>query len=80
MLQTVEAEIKVDGTVTLLEPLRVNRTTRALVTVLENTDVENNDHLTSLSEFLESNEFKNRKSYPMEEIESQIKEARDSWE
>jgi hypothetical protein len=80
MLQTVEAEIRVDGTVTLLEPLRVNRTTKALVTLLENTNIENKETVTSLSAFLESDEFKNRKSYPTEEIESQIEEARNSWE
>lgn len=34
MMQTVEAEINVDGTVTLLEPLRVRLKTKALVTVL----------------------------------------------
>jgi hypothetical protein len=80
MLQTVEAEIRIDGTVKLLEPLRVNRTTRALVTLLENTNIEINDRVTSLSDFLESDEFKNRKGYSLEEIESQIEEARNSWE
>lgn len=80
MLQTVEAEIGVDGTVTLLEPLRVNRTTRALVTLLEKADVDINDTATNLTQFLESDEFKNRRSYSTEEIESQIEEARDSWE
>lgn len=34
MMQTVEAEINVGGTVTLLEPLRVRVKTKALVTVL----------------------------------------------
>lgn len=34
MMQTVEAEINVDGTVTLLEPVRVKVKTKALVTVL----------------------------------------------
>ncbi len=33
-MQTVEAEINVDGTVTLLEPVRVKVKTKALVTVL----------------------------------------------
>ncbi len=35
MMQTVEAEINVDGTVTLLEPVRVRVKTKALVTVLD---------------------------------------------
>ena len=34
MVRTVEAEINVDGTVTLLKPLRVTMKTRALVTVV----------------------------------------------
>lgn len=38
MLRTVEAEIGVDGTVTLLGALEVKSTARALVTVLENGD------------------------------------------
>ncbi len=36
MLRTIEAEIKPDGTVTLLEPVEVRETARALVTVFEN--------------------------------------------
>ena len=38
MLQTVEAEIDVNGNVRLLEPLRVTRKMRAIVTVLEVTN------------------------------------------
>lgn len=34
MLQAVEAEISPDGRVTLLEPVRVAQTTRAIVTIL----------------------------------------------
>lgn len=36
MLKTVEAEIRPDGTITLLEPVEVKTKSRALVTVLEN--------------------------------------------
>ncbi len=39
MLTTVEAEIDVNGKVTLLEPLRLKRKSRALVTLLESDDV-----------------------------------------
>ena len=35
MLQTVEAEIDVNGKVELLEPVRVTKRTRAIVTLLE---------------------------------------------
>ncbi len=43
MMQTVEAEINVDGTVTLLEPLQVKVKTRALVTVLDEEQKESFD-------------------------------------
>lgn len=38
MLQTVEAEVSVDGNVRLLEPLSVTKPSRALVTLLEQTN------------------------------------------
>lgn len=41
MLQTVEAEIDVNGNVRLLEPLRVTKPTRALVTLLESPQPDN---------------------------------------
>jgi hypothetical protein len=40
MLHTVEAEIDVNGNVRLLEPLRVTKPTRALVTLLEDIQIE----------------------------------------
>lgn len=36
MLTTIEAEIDVNGTVTLLEPIKLTKKSRAIVTVLEN--------------------------------------------
>ena len=80
MLRTVEAEIKPDGTVTLLEPVEVRTTARALVTVLENGDSGRVGNSRAMLELLRSPEFKNRRSYPAEEIEAQIEEARNSWE
>ncbi|MDQ3131806.1 MAG: hypothetical protein M3Q99_13740 [Acidobacteriota bacterium] len=82
MLQTVEAEIDVDGNVRLLEPLRVTRKARAIVTVLEETNgaQESKGNARQVLELLKSPEFANRKSYPAEEIEAQINEARNSWE
>lgn len=35
MLTTIEAEVDVNGTVTLLEPLKLRKKTRAIVTLLE---------------------------------------------
>ena len=83
MLQTVEAEIDVDGKVELLEPVRVTKRTRAIVTLLEETngeDQERKGNSKRLLELLKSPEFANRKSYSAEEIEAQIEEARNSWE
>ncbi len=39
MLTTIEAEIDQDGNVTLLEPLRLKKKSRAIVTLLESDDV-----------------------------------------
>ncbi len=80
MMQTVEAEINVDGTVTLLEPLRVRVKTRALVTLLENGGGSGKGNVSSVLELMESPEFKNRRSYPAEQIEANVEEARNSWE
>lgn len=80
MLQTVEAEIDVNGNVTLLEPLRVTKKSRALLTVLENTNgnAEEKENAKQVLEFLRSAEFVNRESYSAEEIEAQIEEAKKS--
>lgn len=83
MLQTVEAEIDVDGKVELLEPLHVTKRTRAIVTLLEETNGETEErkgNSKKILELLRSPEFANRKSYSAEEIEAQIEEARNSWE
>ncbi len=80
MMQTVEAEINVDGTVTLLEPVPVNVKTKALVTVLENGGDSGKENVSSVLELMQSDEFKNRRSYPAEQIEANIEEARNSWE
>ena len=80
MLRTVEAEIRPDGTVTLLEPVQVSGKTRALVTVLENGDGVKKGNVSAMLELLQSPEFKNRRSYSAEQIEAQIGEARNSLE
>ena len=78
MMQTMEAEIGVDGTVTLPEPLRVKVKTRALVTLLENGGGSGEGNVSSVLELMRSDEFKNRRSYPAEQIEAGIDEARNS--
>ena len=80
MLRTVEAEINTDGTVTLLEPVEVKKTSRALVTVLENGDEPNKGNAAAILELINSPGFKNRRSYSAEEIEAQIEENRNSGE
>ena len=82
MLQTVEAEIDASGNVRLLEPLHVSKKSRAIVTVLKETNgnSEGKGNGKRLLELLKSPEFANRKSYSAEEIEAQIDEARNSWE
>ncbi|CAN5397268.1 hypothetical protein BH10ACI1_BH10ACI1_22310 [soil metagenome] len=80
MMQTVEAEINVDGTVTLLEPLRVKVKTRALVTILENGGDSGAENISTILELIESDEFKNRRGYPAEQIEAEIDDIRNSWE
>lgn len=82
MLQTVEAEIDVSGQIRLLEPLRVSKKSRAIVTVLEESsgNEEEKGNSKKILELLKSPEFANRKSFSDKEIEAQIKEARNSWE
>lgn len=82
MLQTVEAEIDVDGAVKLLETVRVTKKSRAIVTVLDGEfdRASETESSKKILEFLESPEFVNRKSYPAGEIEAQIEDARNSWE
>ena len=80
MLRTVEAEIKPDGTVTLLEPVEVRETARALVTVLENGKGARRGNVAAMLELLRSPEFRDRPSHTAEEIEAQIEENRNSWD
>jgi hypothetical protein len=82
MLWTVEAEVNVDGTVRLLEPLRVSQPSRALLTLLEpqKQASTNGGNVVGLQRLIQSPEFANRKSYPPDKIEANIQELRDSWE
>ena len=83
MMQTVEAEIDIAGNIRLLEPVKLTKTSRAIVTILdEKVEVEEtrkgDGH--KLLELLKSPEFADRKSYSAEEIDAQIDEIRNSWE
>lgn len=82
MLQTVEAEIDADGNVRLLEPVRVEKRTRALVTLLDRPadQIAIEGNAAAILKLLRSPEFASRRSYSAEEIEAQIRENRDSWE
>ena len=83
MLQTVKAEINVDGSVRLLEPVRISKTSPAILTVLDEPDereMESQGNISALQRFINSPEFVNRKSYPAEEIDAQIQEMRNSWD
>lgn len=82
MLTTVEAEVDVSGNVRLLEPVEVKKTTRAIVTLLEDNNGEKSEkgNAQKMLKFLQSNRFKTRKSYSAEEIEAQIEENRNSWD
>ncbi len=80
MMQTVEAEINVDGTVTLLEPLRVRVKTKALVTVLENGDSSRQGNARQMLEFLQNNRLPVEARRSAEEMEAQILENRNSWD
>ncbi len=86
MLQTVEAEVDVNGNVRLLEPLRLAKPTRALVTLLENgaapaADVgKEQGNAAALLEILRNNRLPESDRPSVEEIEAQIEENRNSWE
>ncbi len=80
MLRTVEAEIRTDGTVTLLEPVEVKSTTRALVTVLENGNGESKGNARQVLNFLQNNRLPAESRRNPEEMEAQILENRNSWD
>lgn len=82
MLQTVEAEIDTNGTVHLLEPLRVEKRTRAIVTLLDEPAPvqENKGNVKQILEFLKNNRLPEKSRSSAEEIEAIIEENRNSWD
>jgi hypothetical protein len=82
MLQTIQAEVQVNGTVRWLEPLHVAKATRALVTLLDHSvpSEPETGNATALLELLCSPAFAQRRSYDRAEIEARIEENRNAWE
>ncbi len=82
MLQTVEVEIDKNGNITLLEPLRVTKKSRAILTVLNETNgnSEEKGNAKQVLEFLRNNRLPESARPSIEEIEAQITEARESWD
>jgi len=82
MLQTVEAEVDVDGSVRLLEPLRVTKPSRALVTLLdtEQVSVSQTGNAADVLKFLQEHRLPDDARPSAEEIEAHILEARQSWD
>lgn len=77
MLTTVKAEIDVRGNIRLLEPLEVSRTTKAIVTLLdENRNAETGGSAKSVLDFLRANRLPEDLRPTPEEIDAQIEEAR----
>ncbi|MBS1789433.1 MAG: hypothetical protein JST85_17035 [Acidobacteria bacterium] len=83
MLQTVRAEVSVDGSVRLLEPLHVTETSPAIVTLLnpENGNAKpKKGNALAMLQFLEENQLPESFLPTAEEMEAQILEARESWD
>lgn len=78
MLTTVKAEVEIGGNVRLLEPLDVSKTTKALVTLLEENG--KGKDAKSVLDFLRSNRLPESSRPSSEEIDAQIEEARSSWD
>ena len=82
MLQTVKAEVDVDGTVRLLEPLHVTQTSPALVTLLDtqNGAASPRGNAADVLQFLRENRLPETARPDAAEIEAHIQEARASWD
>ena len=81
MLTTVKAEIEVGGNVRLLEPLSVSKTTKAIVTLLEeNGNGNSSGNAKHVLEFLRSNRLPAESRPTVEEIEAEIDELCNSWD
>ena len=83
MLQTVKAEVSIDGNVRLLEPLHITQASPALVTLL---NTENGyakpkkGNALAVLRFLQEHQLPESSLPTKEEMEAQIMEAREAWE
>ena len=82
MSQTVQAEINVDGSIRLLEPIHVSKPTRALVTLIEGEYIptERLGNVAKILQLLRENRLSDSARPTPEEIETQIAKARESWD
>ena len=79
MLQTVEGIVDVDGQIRWLEPLRVVKPSRVLITLLPDAN-ESEGNIAALQAFLQNPDFVNRPVGSVEEIEAHIQGMRNSWD
>ncbi len=81
MLQAIEAEISPDGHVTLLEPVRLARTVRAIVTILSPLDKAAPDQGSgvALLGVLDSADFAAAPPGDPARMEREIAANRDAW-
>lgn len=83
MLQTVRAEVSIDGQVHLLEPLHVTQTSPAIVTLLPSEDsyaISERGNMQAVLQFLKDNPLPESSRRTPEEMEAAILEARESWD
>jgi hypothetical protein len=77
MLQTVKAEVTVDGKVRLLEPLHVTETSPAIVTLLNSENgyaKPKKGNVLTMLQFLQENQLPESSLPTAEEMEAQIKD------
>lgn len=79
---TVRAEINTNGVVTLLEPVKIGKRSRAKVIVYDDVpDTEKEaGNAAKLLEMMNANRLPANAAVSSEEMEAQIEEARTSWD
>ena len=80
MLRTVEAMVEPDGTVRILEPLQVEVTTRAIVTILAPLPENGAGNGAKILALLQSPRFANRPVSDPLEVAKRIEHLRNDWE
>lgn len=82
MLQTIEGVLDVDGQIRWLEPLRVAKPSRVIVTLLQDSDnaSQSKGNAEKALQSLRKNRLPEAARPTSAEIEAQITEARESWD